>query len=275
MKINKNVDDFVASLGNIDDVSPTKFYQYLLKLCTMFKNAHLFVRYKKEYENRKFLNPSLFLFNNKVYTLCDRKFFEIEKIGGKKVKKICQSMSEYICYETNEWLSIQLNKFLNMNTLYNILGIDHSFVELKNGQRLKISTKDDFFDTSNYLPPYDTPHDTQYSYLIIKPNIIKINYRTCNINLKNDIDKMFEEIKDKIEKENLTNYILDVRGNTGGDSEIIVPFLEYLHNKNITGVTLTDNLVFSSGTFAVRYAKEILNTTTIGQALGQGNIRFG
>ena len=40
-------------------------------------------------------------------------------------------------------------------------------------------------------------------------------------------------------------------------------------------MTLTDNRVFSSGTWAVRYAKEILNTTLIGQPLGQGNIRFG
>ena len=85
----------------------------------------------------------------------------------------------------------------------------------------------------------------------------------------------FEEVENIIETKNIKHYIFDVRGNPGGDSEIIKPLLRYLNENNITGVTLTDNRVFSSGTWAVRYAKTILNTTLIGQPLGQGNIRFG
>ena len=275
ININQNVDDYVASLGNIDNIPKSKFYAILLKTCAIFHNAHLNVIYNKELENRRFLSQHLFYINNKVYVVNNGMFLEVNKIGNLSINEVCEKMSEYICYETNEWLSIQLTKNLNKTTLYDILGIDYSIIELKDGQQLNVKTTKNMFDYSMLYPPYETINDKLFSYLILQPDIIRINYRTCNTQLKNEIEKFFNEIKEKIEKENIKHYILDVRGNPGGDSEIILPLLNYLCEKKITGVTLTDNRVFSSGTWAVRYAKEILNTTLIGQPLGQGNIRFG
>lgn len=275
MEINKNVDEYISCLGNVDAVSYDKFYEYLTKMLAKFHNAHLGVRYKKEVENRKFLNQHLLCLNNKVYAIRDEKLLEVKKIGDKPIEEICQQMTPFIFYETNEWLDVQLCKYLNMTTLYDILNIDYSLIELENGQKLKVDTTKDYFNFLKCFPPYDLTDDKPYNYYLIQPNIIKINYITCDNKLKSDIEKFFEEIKEKIEKEDIKNYILDVRGNPGGNSEIILPLLHYLREKNITGVTLTDNRVFSSGTWAVRYAKEILNTTLIGQPLGQGNIRFG
>ena len=275
IEINKCVDEYVAGLGNIDNVSTEKFYGYLVKMCAMFHNAHLSVRYKGESEKRKYLSQHLLHINNKVYAICDGKLLEVVKIGGKPVNEVCKAMSEYICYETSEWLSVQLCNYLNRTTLYDILGIDYSSIELKNGQKLKVDITQEWFDFKKCFPPYDLPNEKPYSYSVIEPNFIKINYLTCDANFKSKIENFFEEVENIIETKNIKHYIFDVRGNPGGDSEIIKPLLRYLNENNITGVTLTDNRVFSSGTWAVRYAKTILNTTLIGQPLGQGNIRFG
>lgn len=83
------------------------------------------------------------------------------------------------------------------------------------------------------------------------------------------------DIKEIFKNNSIDCYILDIRGNIGGNSELIHPLLEFLKKNNLQGVTLTDNRVFSSGTFALYYIKKILNTTSIGQPLGQENARFG
>ena len=69
MEINKNVDEYISCLGNVDAVSDDKFYEYLTKMLAKFHNAHLGVRYKKEVENRKYLNQHLLCLNNKVYEI--------------------------------------------------------------------------------------------------------------------------------------------------------------------------------------------------------------
>ena len=61
----------------------------------------------------------------------------------------------------------------------------------------------------------------------------------------------------------------------GGNSELILPLFDFLQEKNLKGVILTDNRVFSSGTFVAYYAKQRLSSVLIGQPLGQGAIRFG
>ena len=48
-----------------------------------------------------------------------------------------------------------------------------------------------------------------------------------------------------------------------------------MKEKKLKGVILTDNRVFSSGTFVAYYAKHMLSSMLIGQSLGQGAIRFG
>ena len=50
---------------------------------------------------------------------------------------------------------------------------------------------------------------------------------------------------------------------------------KFVEDKKMKGVTLVDNRVFSSGTFAAYYAKKVLGTPLIGQNLAQENIRFG
>ncbi len=281
IKINEDVDNYIASLGNIDNVDSDTYYKYLLKMLALFKNAHLFISDCKK--TTKYLSEHLFYFNGKVYAICNDKFLEVKNIGGQSAQKVCNQMSEYICYETNEYLSYELNRYLNSTISYDVLGIDYSTIELKNGKVLKVNPTDASFNYDVCYPPFDNTisndpfnfaSESPFDYSIIDSNIIKINYKTCQYEYKDDFDKFFENIKAEIEQKNISHYILDIRGNGGGYSEIIVPLLEYLKEKNITGVTLTDNRVFSSGVFAAYYSKEILNSTLIGQSLGQGN-HFG
>ena len=273
-KINKSVENFIANLGNIDNISNEQYISYLMELCSLFKNAHISVKNKVK-EEYQFLSQHLLYLHGKVYAALNDKLLQVDKIGGKPAEDVCKEMSKYICYETDEWLDVQLNKMLNFGILYRFLGIDYSNIELKNGQKLTNSPSTEFSDYYEYFPPYYKRTQYEYSYAFPCENIIKINYRSCHEHSDGDFLAFTKEVEKEIENRGINAYILDIRGNTGGNSEIIWPLINLLKNRNMTGCVLTDNRVFSSGTFAAYYAKKTLNATLIGQPLAQENERFG
>lgn len=273
-KINSSVAKFIANLGNIDNISNEQYISYLMKLCALFKNAHISLKNKDEEEYR-FLSQHLLYLHGKVYAILNDELLLVDKIGGKAVEDVCKKMSGYISYETDEWLGAQLNKMLNFGILYRFLGIDYSIIELKNGQKLTNSLSKEFFDYYEYFPPYYKRTQYEYSYAFPCSSIIKINYRCCHEHSDGDFLAFTREVEKEIEGRGINAYILDIRGNTGGNSEIIWPLINLLKNRNMTGCVLTDNRVFSSGTFAAYYAKKTLNAALIGQPLAQENERFG
>ena len=279
-KINKSVDDYVASLGNIDNLSDKECFAIILRLCAKFKNAHLFLKYNqygKLYKNNnKYLNNHLIYINKKVYVDYNDELLEVKSIGGVEIDTICKKMSEYLSFETNEWLNVKLNGALNSLNSYQSIGVDPQQIELKNGEIVPIQYSTEFYDVYTYFPPYNENKNAPFDYHILNDlNTIKINYRSCHEENKGDFITFVNSVKNAIEANKISTYIIDIRGNSGGSSEIIRPLIDLLKEKDMLGVVLTDNRVFSSGVFGVYYAKKYLNSTIIGQALGQGNSRFG
>ncbi len=276
-QINKNVEDFLVSTGNIDSFSDERFVAKLLEMCSKFKNAHIFLNYSTFlYENgKRFLSQSLFYFNDKIYLVKDNKLLEVKNIGGWQTEKICNEFDKYLSYETKEWRNVQFNKMLNFALLYKVLGIDYSNIELLNGQVLPCSTSDIFFDNYSYLPPFKPCNQKFYDCAVLDEHILLIDYFSCNELQKGDFLKFLDNVKEKYKNNQIYSYIIDIRGNMGGNSELILPLFDFLQEKNLKGVILTDNRVFSSGTFVAYYAKQRLSPVLIGQPLGQGVIRFG
>ena len=276
-QINKNVEEFLVQTGNIDSFSDERFVAKLLEMCSKFKNAHIFLNYSTFlYEDgKRFLSQSLFYFNDKIYLVKDNKLLEVKNIGGWQTEKICKEFDKYLSYETKEWRNVQLNKMLNFALLYKVLGIDYSNIELLNGQVLPCSTSDIFFDNYSYLPPFKPCNQKFYDCAVLDEHILLIDYFSCNELQKGDFLKFLDNVKEKYKNNQIYSYIIDIRGNMGGNSELILPLFDFLQEKNLKGVILTDNRVFSSGTFVAYYAKQRLSSVLIGQPLGQGVIRFG
>ena len=276
-QINKNVEDFLIQTGNIDSFTDEEFVAKLLEMCSIFKNAHISLNYSKFLYNdgKRFLSQNLFYFNDKIYLAKDDQLLEVKSIGGWQIEKICKEFDKYLSYETKEWRNVQLNKMLNFVLLYEVLGIDYGNIELMNGQVLNCSTSDIFFDNYSYLPPFKSPNEKFYDCTVLDNHILMIDYFSCRELHKGDFLKFLEDVKEKWKNSQIDSFIIDIRGNMGGDSELILPLFNFLKEKKLKGVILTDNRVFSSGTFVAYYAKHMLSSMLIGQSLGQGAIRFG
>ncbi len=279
IKINESVDDFLQSIGNIDNFSKEEQISILAKLCAKFRNAHLYlsvINKEQDYKKSRMLNKHIIFLNNKVYLKTEKGFAEVKKIGGVEVDKLVNQITEYISYETNEWLNYKLNNELNFIQSYIRIGVNPNSAELVNGTNIKLGQTENIAIHRNHFPPFDFNLDKPFDYELIKDtSIIKINYRTCNKKNKEYFFRFVENVKEVIEKEKINYYIVDVRNNTGGNSELICPLYTLFKDKNMKGCILTNNSVFSSGIFAVYYAKKTLGATIIGQPLGQGNSKFG
>ena len=114
-----------------------------------------------------------------------------------------------------------------------------------------------------------------YSYNILDNNILHIKYRKCSEHKDYPFSKFVEELKNEIEKSNINKYILDLRDNHGGNSEIIKPLVELVKLKKLQGVLIINNGVFSSGRWAVADFKKNFNTPTFGEPTGGAAASYG
>ena len=76
-----------------------------------------------------------------------------------------------------------------------------------------------------------------------------------------------KKLKQISKDNNITNFIIDIRGNFGGNNTVIYPLLDFLKNSNFNVITITDRNVFSSGRFALI---DLINigSKTIGEDIG-------
>lgn len=173
-----------------------------------------------------------------------------------------------IAYSTNEFLYMQIE-----NILYNgiklrslpSLKIDSDTFEfevLKDNKTIKRNL------TKSDIRLYQ---DDNYTYNIID-GVMHIIYSSCREKYEGQMLEFVEKISDESKKNNITKFIVDIRDNSGGNSEIIKPLVEFLKGKEV--ITLTDKYVFSGGRFALYDLKNI-GSITIGTGVGTTLNCFG
>lgn len=261
------VDEYVSNVKNIDNLSPIEFDYEMLKLFALFKDAHTnyFVPFKP-------LSHKILYCNDNFYIKIDEKWVTIKTFDDLNANKFYDNLKIIINYETQEWLNRRITQRANNAYFYEMLGLMKNRIlkiSLDNGQILEVREVENIDaenNNSKYLP---------YDFEILEDNILYLRYSSC-INLdEKPFISLVEEMKKIIKEKDITKYILDVRGNTGGDSEILNPFQQLVRNWGLKGVLLIDNGVFSSGRFAVARFKKEFNTLLIGQPTGGASKSYG
>lgn len=84
IKINESVDDFLQSIGNIDNFSKEEQISILAKLCAKFRNAHLYlsvINKEQNYKKSRMLNKHIIFLNNKVYLKTEKDLQRSRKLA--------------------------------------------------------------------------------------------------------------------------------------------------------------------------------------------------
>ena len=261
-------------LKKADQYSQLEFDCEMLKIFAVFKDAHTKYLIPKEYLDKK-----LVYIEDKVIVKDNNEFKEVLSIGNMPIKEVLEKIAEMQCYETEAWLNYLLNDEINNEVYYEMLGIarsDHNGLDCvvnNNGKEENLtinSISHEKFKELGYFN--DSPF---YSYEMLDDNVLKIKYRLCKEHKDYPFKDFVEKVKQEIESKEIKQYILDLRGNTGGNSLIVRPLIELIKDKGLDGVVLIDNGVFSSGRFAVANFKEEFNSPLIGEPTGGAIKSYG
>jgi hypothetical protein len=246
--------------NNLDDV---QFDFEMLKLFSKFKDGH--TRY---FIKNKTLKNKLIYKNEKVYILEGNKYFEVVRINDMSIKILIDIFETMVCYETNEWKNVQVEIAFNSYYFYTMLGMDEVYAYLDNGNKIKLE------EASNEEMKARLKEFSPYSYKFMD-DILYIKYSACRDDENISFLDFVNKIKTDIEALNTHKYILDLRGNKGGNSEILNPFQDLVREKKLEGILLIDSRVFSSGRFAVAKFKKEFNTLLVGMPTGGAASSYG
>lgn len=231
------------------------------------------------FNNSDFYLPVRFKYiNNRLYIIRTTEetknllYGEVTKIEDIDINKIIEEIKNITAYSTDEYITSQIELFLiNGYKIKSLPSIDSNkdkflFEVKKDNEIIKTSlTRDE-----GYLLPINQPK-SNYSYEITDDKMV-IVYNKCKEEYENQMVEFVNEISKKSEKLNINKFIIDIRGNQGGNSNIINPLIKFLKGKEI--VTLVDEYVFSGGRFAIFDLKN-LDSIFVGTGIGTSLNCFG
>lgn len=267
------LNDFIKKYENEHNINDDYDFYYFMKCVIKFMcgkmDAHTTISMKND---NNYYPISFLAINNKFYVhKCNDdkfNFSELQEINGIKVEKIIDEFEKCVNYGTFPWFLAKIDFGLsNKNTLLSLPSINSStkVIEYKTSKGIIKYDID-----KNYSDEFSIFNNSELKQLIVKDNILIIKYPNCSRNYVPNI----KNIKNILEENSIDNILLDLRGNTGGNSSLIKPLIKFLKRSKLNLITLVDKYVFSSGRFAVIDMKKI-GSKIVGEEIGTPINCFG
>ncbi len=266
-ELNSLYDNLVNSMDINDEYSFKYFINYIIKRLSGSEDAH--TKYQCDdiipLNFRKFENEVLVNYPENL------KGYSLVSINGISINQIINELEDVITYGTEGKRNYEIEKSLfNRMTMFGLPSFrdnDELIYELKDNKgnisERKI-TKNEKYD--NLFDSYKYKYGNNAEYKIID-NCLIYNHSS----VQNKFKDLIENSIKKLEIENLNDIdtiIIDLRGNTGGNSTLNKPLMDYLKTQSDKKlICLTDYRVFSGGRYALR---DLINlgATVIGEEIG-------
>lgn len=202
----------------------------------------------------KYINGKLYIIRTDEKNK-DLLYGEIIKINNIEISQLIEEIKDMTAYSTTEFLARPIETILyNGIKMRSLPSIDSSTTEFQyeiliNDKIIKRTLTKQEDKLCNVNKPQD-------NYVCeVRDGIIYIVYNSCREEYENQMIEFVNKIKELSLTNNIKKYIVDIRGNLGGNSNIINPLIDYLNGKEV--ITLVDEYVFSGGRFAIFDLKNI------------------
>lgn len=184
------------------------------------------------------------------------------EINGVSVNKIIEEIEGCVTYGTVGGYETKVEKFfLSIDNILSLPSIDSK------SDKITFKTNAGSFDIENR--PYEQEHIEYEKYSIDGHTLIfKCPY--CKEECAPDIQK----IEGLVNLYKIENFVLDLRGNNGGNNSVILPLIKYLKANSFNLTTIVDKGVSSSGQLAMMEMKR-MGSNIIGEDIGTQTNYFG
>ncbi|MDU6266294.1 MAG: hypothetical protein E6600_17500 [Anaerocolumna aminovalerica] len=275
-------------IDKIDQINNEQVFVELNKIVASIGDAHTAINIWDGYS----YPLQFWVFDGKIYvvnadtSLEEMIFSQVLKIDGVDINIVIEQLTTLISHENESWVLAMLPNYLQSPIYMYGLGIlqnenEAVFTVEKDGEvkdftvsALEYGESLDFVNKNTedvligkYNKYYDYEYLSDYKALYFEYNVCADgdNQRFADFN-----KKMFNSIEENaVEK-----VIIDLRNNSGGNSEILNPFTKRLksyiaENTNVKVYILVGRNTFSSGMFAIYRIKESApEAVSIGEPTG-------
>jgi len=214
---------------------------------------------------------------------------KLKAINDVPIQDIFEKSKSIISFENESWAISQFSNTISFKEALNYLGV----VEGDEKIMLNIETNDGV-DTSFEIVPLTitTLMNTEievlegetvaktwpegfYRALSLNDDHLLIQYNVCGESPDLSMATFTDAIKKELSEKNYNTVVIDLRYNTGGNSEVFRPMLDMIKSlkeeKSLEIYTLIGKSTFSSAIINAVQTKEELGSTLIGSATG-GNV---
>lgn len=245
-ELNEFVNNYLKT-NKIDSIYKLSYFiKCILRYMLSIYDSHTFCFYHKSNKlpiMLKFINETLYIIDSFDKNL---KYCKVLKINKFPIQKLIKKIKKSLPHSNEAWLKSRTEEFLSdLNTINELCltNKDTSIFTIEINGKQK-----DYVLLPNKKIKLE--EDKNYEITLLD-KVIKIRYSKCAPPKEGSMIDFVNKVKQISEQNNITNFIIDIRGNTGGVNTIIYPLLEFLKNPNFNVITLTDKNVFSSGRFAL------------------------
>jgi hypothetical protein len=221
----------------------------------------------------------------------------VTAINGVSMEEVYDRAAVLISHETDAWLDSKFSNTINFIDALNYLGISDGMDSIsltltkEDGttieQEFNALSEDEMFSASiiRYEAPVPiTGNDgSYYRFLALDSDTLFIQYNTCQEDEALSMKKFTAQVKKELENGAYKKIIVDLRYNTGGNSEILNPLTNLLEKQvkkeNTELFTLIGDSTFSSGIFNAidlqRIGAVLVGTPTGGAVNSYGELGIG
>ena len=197
----------------------------------------------------------------------DLLYGKLLSINHVPIQTIMDEIEKMTPYSTKEFLNTQIETSLyHVNKLKSLPSMDSSCTDF-------LFCVENHGIKSHKIIKEGRNHFPRENYQIkIYDDIMILTYSKCSEDYPNQMLDFVQEIKKQADFYQISKFIVDIRGNQGGNSNLIKPLVSFLEDKEV--VTLVDSYVFSAGRFA---AVDLYNigSPLIGTQIGTSLNSFG
>ena len=275
-------------IERIDQLNNYQVFVELNKIIASVGDAHTTVNYWDGYT----YPLQFWILDGDAYIVnADKKlegmmYSKVLKINGTDIHSVLEQLTSLISYENESWVYAMLPNYLQSPVYMYGLGIvqdeQQAVFTVQKGKEMKDYTVTalDYGETANLVNNKTEDvlidkFEKYYKYIYMaKQNALYFQYNVCADMEDQSFKKFNQGMFEAIEGKKLNKIIVDLRNNSGGNSEVLNPFTKQLKSyakkhPEVKVYLLVGRNTMSSGMFAIYRVKEVApKAISIGEPTG-------
>jgi hypothetical protein len=231
-----------------------------------------------------FFDDGLFIvgINKSNREFIGRKIIGINNIP---IEEIYSRTEPFVSFENKQWLNRQFPYFISNVSFLKYIGVvkedslltvnldNQVTINFKAGLENLVSETAEVFNTSNWLKNRTRNY---WFYVDNTCDLVYIQYNRCQEDTSYLFVDFVNDILKSVKEDSVNRILIDLRLNSGGDSEVFNPLIFALKElKNIEVYTAISKKTFSSGRMVAIKLRNQINSILIGENTGGSPRSYG